>query len=105
VYWIGWLVVTKSHRRSGLGTAIVEHVVREISSPAEFVVITFGPGVRGGEPARRFYAQTGFAPAETVEPGPGGTPRQAFRRRIDSDGAPVETHSLAVHARDEASEA
>lgn len=89
VYRIGWLVVATSHRRSGLGSALVEHVVREIPPPAELVVITFGPRVRGGEPARRFYTRTGFTPAETVESGPSGTPRQAFRRRIDPEGAPA----------------
>ncbi len=99
VYRIGWLVVAKSHRRSGFGTALVEHVVRELPSPAELVVITFGPGVRGGEPARRFYVRTGFSPAETVEPGPSGTPRQAFRRRIEGEAGNAQP--LAVCARDE----
>lgn len=101
VYRIGWLVVTKSQRRTGLGTALVEQVTREIPPPADLVVITFGPGVRGGESARRFYVRVGFAPAEVVEPGPGGTPRQAFRRRLESEGTSVDERPLAVCAREE----
>ena len=98
IYRIGWLAVARSHRRTGLGTALVEHVVEQIPPPAELVVTTFGPGVRGGAPARRFYEQVGFVPAETLQPGPSGTPRQVFRRRIDGaeDGEPRQ----AVRARD-----
>ena len=99
VYRIGWLVVTKSHRRIGLGTSLVEHVVRQIPPPADLVVVTFGPGIRGGEPARRFYERTGFAPAEPVEPGPTGNPRQAFRRRVERDAE--SNVAQAVCARDE----
>ncbi|MDD5219867.1 MAG: GNAT family N-acetyltransferase [Candidatus Bipolaricaulis sp.] len=93
VHRIGWLAVARSYRRSGFGTALVEHIIRKTPPSAELLVVTFGSGVRGGEPARRFYERMGFIPAETVEPGPGGTPRQAFRRPIET--VPADARSEA----------
>ena len=80
LYRIGWLAVTGSHRRRGIGRALIEHVFQRAESPAEFVVITFGADRAEGAPARRFYARMGFAPAEMAPDGPEGGSRQVFRR-------------------------
>jgi GNAT superfamily N-acetyltransferase len=80
VYEIGWMGVLRSHRRRGLGTALVRHVRDLVPRPAEWVVTTFGPASPFGEPARRFYAKMGFLPAELVDAGSDGFAQQVFRR-------------------------
>ena len=68
---IGWLAVTRSYRRCGIGRALLE-----------FVVTTFGSDCVEGLPARQFYARLGFEPAESAPDGPEGGSRQIFRRRM-----------------------
>lgn len=80
VYRIGWLVVRKADRRSGIGRALLEYALAQIEPPAEILVVTFGPDVPGGESARRFYQKMGFVPGETAEPSTSGAARQVFRR-------------------------
>ncbi|MBN1137328.1 MAG: GNAT family N-acetyltransferase [Anaerolineae bacterium] len=82
VYTIGWLAVEQAHRRRQIGQRLVEHVFDLAARPAEFVVTTFGPDNRAGEPARRFYERMGFHPAERAADGPEGGSRQVFRRLI-----------------------
>ena len=82
VYKIGWISVSKDHRRSGLGTALLEHVTHTVNMPAKIIVTTFGPDVVGGEAARAFYLDAGFHPAEMVENGPEGGTRQVFRKNM-----------------------
>ena len=87
IYRIGWLVVTESERRSGLGRAVLNRALAGIEPPAEILVITFGSDVPGGESARSFYQKRGFAPGEMSEPAPNGAPRQVFRKWLGT-GAP-----------------
>ncbi len=84
VYRVGWLAVTQAERRSGLGRALLERALAEVPPGAEVLVVTFGPGVPGGESARAFYQKMGFLPAEIAEPGLNGTSRQVFRRSSDA---------------------
>lgn len=80
VYRIGWLAVTESERRHGLGRALLAFALSRIPVDADVIVITFGPDLFEGRPARAFYEKMGFAPAESADPAPNGTPRQVFRR-------------------------
>ena len=70
-----------------------------VKPPGEISVITFGEGVAGGEAARAFYLQAGFAPAEMADDGPEGKPRQVFRKRVNggdsskSDAADYQTRA------------
>jgi GNAT superfamily N-acetyltransferase len=80
LYRVGWLAVTRSERRSGLGRALLERALAAVPPGAEVLVITFGPDVPGGESARAFYQKVGFVPAEMANPAPNGSPRQVFRR-------------------------
>ena len=80
VYTIGWLAVTAARRRQGLGRLLIEHVINLVRPPAEVVVTTFGPNIQDGEPARQFYENMGFHPAEPVPAGPDGSARQIYRR-------------------------
>jgi len=82
VFKIGWMAVSQSHRRHGLGTALLAHVTRLVETPAELSVTTFGPDVTGGEPAREFYLGAGFVPAEVTDNGPEGRSRQIFRKTM-----------------------
>jgi GNAT superfamily N-acetyltransferase len=83
VYRIGWLVVTESERRSGLGRTILHRALAGIEPPAEILVITFGPDVPGGESARSFYQKMGFTPGEMSDPAPNGASRQVFRKGLE----------------------
>jgi len=87
VHRIGWLVVTESERRSGLGRALLDRALAGIEPPAEVLVITFGPDAPGGESARSFYQKMGFTPGEMSEPAPNGATRQVFRKWLGK-GAP-----------------
>ncbi len=80
LYRVGWLAVTESERRSGLGRALLARALDEVPAGADILVITFGPEVAGGESARAFYRKMGFTPCEMAEPAPSGAPRQVFRR-------------------------
>jgi GNAT superfamily N-acetyltransferase len=82
VYTIGWLAVTRLHRRRGIGRKLVEHVLGLLIPPAELVVTTFGADHPLGRPARCFYERMGFHPAERAPDGPEGGPRQMYRRMI-----------------------
>jgi GNAT superfamily N-acetyltransferase len=82
LYTIGWLAVTETHRRHGIGRALIEHVFQLADPPAEFVVTTFGADRAEGLPARRFYLEMGFYPAEPAPNGPEGGSRQILRRRV-----------------------
>jgi GNAT superfamily N-acetyltransferase len=79
---IGWLAVAARARRRGVGRLIVDHVLALAARPARVSVMTFGEGVAGGLPARRFYESLGFQPAELAPPGPDGTARQVYRRDL-----------------------
>ncbi len=82
VYRIGWLAVTETARRAGLGRLLVERALTAVPPASEIIVITFGPDVAGGGPARTFYQRLGFVPSESAAPGSNGTPRQVFRRPL-----------------------
>lgn len=79
---IGWLAVTGTYRRRGIGRALLEQVSQLVDPPVEFVVTTFGADQSRGLPARQFYTRLGFLPAEPAPDGPEGGSRQVFRRRV-----------------------
>jgi GNAT superfamily N-acetyltransferase len=81
-YQIGWLAVARAWRRQGVGRLLVQQALWRVRPPAEVSVVTFGPGVPGGDAARGFYAQLGFVPSEPAGAGPDGQPRQVYRRWI-----------------------
>jgi ribosomal protein S18 acetylase RimI-like enzyme len=82
VYTIGWLAVTQSCRRQGIGSRLMEYVMGLVESPAEMVVTTFGADNPDGEPARYFYVRFGFYAAESAPNGQDGGSRQIFRQTI-----------------------
>ncbi len=82
IYTIGWLAVTQSYRRQGLGQRLMAYVLDLVEAPAELVVTTFGADNPAGAPARCFYERLGFHAAELTSDGPEGTTRQIFRRSI-----------------------
>jgi GNAT superfamily N-acetyltransferase len=83
IYKIGWLAVAEKWRRNGVGEALVTHALALVVPPAEVSVVSFTTNTPGGEPARRFYEQLGFAPAELLPgEGPKGEIRQVFRKVI-----------------------
>jgi 8-oxo-dGTP pyrophosphatase MutT (NUDIX family) len=79
-YEIGWLAVAEQWRRNGVAHALMEYTLRRVLPPAEVMLITFADGVEAGLPARRFYEQHGFQPAEPGPPNPAGYATQVFRR-------------------------
>lgn len=79
-YRIGWLSVAERWRRHGVGRLLVEHTFELVEAPAMLSVITFGEEIAPGLPARRFYEQLGFQPAEPAPRGPEGGTRQVYRR-------------------------
>ncbi|MBB4966139.1 GNAT family N-acetyltransferase [Saccharothrix violaceirubra] len=83
---IGWLVVAPPDRGTGVGRALVTEVVRRLDGSGMVEVITFGEDHPAARPsgARTFYLRLGFAAQEPADPGPDGTSRQWFRRRVVS---------------------
>lgn len=82
LYKIGWLAVSQSCRRQGIGRRLIEHVTGHVKSPAEMVVTTFGADNPKGMPARYFYEHFGFQASEPAPDGQDGSSRQIFRRII-----------------------
>jgi ribosomal protein S18 acetylase RimI-like enzyme len=79
VYKLGWLVVTSSCRRQGVGRALAQYAIGLIRPPAELTVVTFGEDNEAGQPARHFYESLGFCPGEAAPRGPEGGTRQVYR--------------------------
>lgn len=85
IYKIHWLSVSSRVRQQGVGSAILEHVLRMVNPPAEVVVTTFGEDIPDGQPARNLYKKFGFVPLdESVPRGPEGGSRQKFKLSIGS---------------------
>lgn len=81
-YEIGWLAVAGEFQRHGVGRALMEYVFEQVESPSEVVLLTFGPDVVGGLPARKFYEKFGFEPAEPGPVNSGGVATQVYRRQV-----------------------
>jgi len=79
---ITWLAVRASARCRGVGRALVAEALRRCSPPCEVLVDTFGADNAEGRPGRRLYESFGFAPAEYLPDGPGGSSRQRFRLQL-----------------------
>jgi GNAT superfamily N-acetyltransferase len=79
-YHINWLAVAERSRRRGVGRALMQPVVDLVQPPADLSLVTFGPDIAAGQPARRFYERLGFSAAEPAPNGPDGGSRQVFRR-------------------------
>ncbi len=77
---IDWLAVRASHRRSGVGTALVSHALTAFADAREVVVDTFGEDHPAGPPARRLYEGLGFRPDASLQNRPEGGSRQRYRR-------------------------
>lgn len=81
-YRIGWLAVTARARRQGVGRQLVAAALAWVEPPASVDVVTFGEDNPAGLPARQFYLDLGFEPAEVAPPGPEGGSRQVFRLNL-----------------------
>jgi ADP-ribose pyrophosphatase YjhB (NUDIX family)/ribosomal protein S18 acetylase RimI-like enzyme len=79
-YELSWLAVSPRWRRCGVASTLVQHMLSQIAPPAEVVLITFAEEVARSAPARAFYRQHGFAPAEPGPANAAGLPTQIFRR-------------------------
>jgi GNAT superfamily N-acetyltransferase len=79
LYRIGWLAVSAAARRRGVGRRLVTAALEWALPPATVEVVTFGADNPGGMPARHFYQQLGFVPAEAARDGPEGGSRQVYR--------------------------
>ncbi|MCR8645544.1 GNAT family N-acetyltransferase [Paenibacillus sp. N1-5-1-14] len=81
---IGWLAVSSQAKKTGVATALMDHVMQLISPPAEVTVITFGEDIPDGQPARRLYQKFGFLPIdEPIPNGPEGGSRQKFQLTVE----------------------
>lgn len=78
-YQIGWLAVTARARRQGVGRQLVAAALARVEPPASVDVVTFGDDNLAGLPARQFYLDLGFHPAEPAPSGAEGGSRQVFR--------------------------
>ncbi|SDE18531.1 Ribosomal protein S18 acetylase RimI [Paenibacillus sp. UNCCL117] len=79
VYKLGWLSVNAGARGRGVATTLVRHAFSGVVRPAEVAVVTFGPDIPDGQPARELYRKLGFRPsADKLPAGPEGGSRQKF---------------------------
>jgi len=74
---IRWLAVRAAARRRGVARLLLTEILRRWPGPGEVGVVTFGPDVTGGGPARALYAAFGFLPAGAAA-GPNGSGRERF---------------------------
>jgi GNAT superfamily N-acetyltransferase len=77
---IHWLAVSEHARRRGCGSALLRAILARWHDGRSVEVITFGPDLPGGNPARRLYARHGFTMAGPDEPGPDGGSRERWVR-------------------------
>ncbi len=73
---IQWLAVRSGARRRGVARALLTEIIRRWPPPGRIDVVTFGPDVPAGAPARALYLSFGFSPAEMLPAGADGTSRQ-----------------------------
>ncbi|WP_198153727.1 GNAT family N-acetyltransferase [Catenuloplanes japonicus] len=76
VVHVHWLVVAAPSRGTGVGRALLAHLLHETTGPVE--VVTFGADHPGAQ-ARHFWERLGFTPGEPLAPGPEGGARQHYR--------------------------
>jgi GNAT superfamily N-acetyltransferase len=75
---IDWLAVRADARRRGVAHALLAAIMARWPPPDDIEVVTFGPHVSDGQPARALYESVGFRPAEILPAGPDGGSRQRF---------------------------
>jgi GNAT superfamily N-acetyltransferase len=82
---INWLVVAPTDRGLGIGQALVTEAAHRLHGSGLIEVITFSEDHPAAQPsgARTFYQRLGFTPDEPADPGPDGTPRQWYRKRLN----------------------
>jgi ribosomal protein S18 acetylase RimI-like enzyme len=80
-YRVSWLAVESDYRGRGIGRRLLSEALSRAASPSLIEVITFGPDVEEGLPARRLYEALGFRAQEAVARGPEGGTRQRFELR------------------------
>jgi GNAT superfamily N-acetyltransferase len=82
IYTIGWLAVSKSKRRLGVGTLLLEYALSQVKKPAELLVTTFGEDSIDGLPARNFYSKHGFKYYKYADIGPEGNSRILLKKDL-----------------------
>jgi len=75
---IHWLAVRADARRRGVARVLLAAIMARWPPPDDIEVVTFGPHVSYGQPARALYESAGFRPAEILPAGPEGGSRQRF---------------------------
>ena len=84
VYRVSWLAVDPEYRGCGIGRMLLCCLLQRVYAPAKVVVITFGPDIEEGIPARRLYESFGFSAGAMAERGAEGGTRQIFELRVDA---------------------
>jgi ribosomal protein S18 acetylase RimI-like enzyme len=79
---IGWMGVSATCRRRGIGTALLEHAASLVERPGGLRVTTFGPDNPMGGITRDFYRKHGFQPREIKPGGPNGYSKQQFYKKL-----------------------
>lgn len=65
-------------RRRGVARVLLVSIMARWPPPDDIEVVTFGPDVSYGRPARALYKSAGFSPAEILPAGPEAGSRQRF---------------------------
>jgi GNAT superfamily N-acetyltransferase len=75
---IHWLAVRADARRRGVARVLLAAIMTRWPPPDDIEVVTFGPDVSYGRPARALYKSAGFSPAEILPAGREAGSRQRF---------------------------
>jgi GNAT superfamily N-acetyltransferase len=75
---IHWLAVRPDARRRGVARVLLASIMARWPPPEDIEVVTFGPDVSYGRPARALYKSAGFSPGEILPAGLEGGSRQRF---------------------------
>lgn len=60
VYWLGAIYTSRSHWRSGIGSAILQHIIRQLKSLGAVKLMTDTGGKENQPEAHNFYVKNGF---------------------------------------------
>ena len=81
---IAWLVVSKQHKKKGIGKALMDKALKCLDKNKDIFVNTFDDTTKEGKVAQSFYKSFGFTVDSKGEPTPAGISTVHMKRKADN---------------------